>query len=121
MSAVFEYTGNGQSVPKNVVSVRFHPSVVSIDDGAFEYCCTHLREVVLNDGLKNIGDNAFRGCSLDSITIPSTVVEIGTDAFQNCGKLKEVVFNEGHFGLQSIGDRAFYDCRSLEVLPCLLL
>ena len=67
MSAVFEYTGNGQSVPKNVVSVRFHPSVGSIDVEAFEYC-THLREVVLNVGLKKIGFNAFRGCSLDSIT-----------------------------------------------------
>lgn len=118
--SVFEYTGNGQSVPKNVVSVRFHPSVVSIDDGAFEYCCTHLREVVLNDGLKNIGDNAFRGCSLDSITLPSTVVEVGTDAFLACDNLRGAVLNEG---LQKIGTLSFIGCDALEsiTLPSTLI
>ena len=31
---VFEYMGNGQRVPKDVVSVRFHPSVVEVDNEA---------------------------------------------------------------------------------------
>ena len=43
-----------RSVPKDVISVRF------------------------KEGLQKIGDNAFHNCSsLKSITIPSTVTEIG--------------------------------------------
>ena len=50
---LFEYTGDGCSVPKDVISVRF------------------------NEGLETIGDKSFRNCtSLKSITIPSSVTEI---------------------------------------------
>ena len=53
---VFEYTGDGCSVPKDVTSVRF------------------------NEGLQKIGDNAFYLCtSLRSIKLPSTITEsLGT-------------------------------------------
>ena len=78
---VFVYTGIGQSVPRDVVSVRFHPSVTEIEEGAF-YSCRSLGKVVLNDGLTKIGKRAFSECrSLESITFPSTIVEIGSSAF----------------------------------------
>ena len=48
---VFEYTGVGCSVPKDITSVRF------------------------NDGLQKIGDYAFGNCTtLESIKLPSTLV-----------------------------------------------
>ena len=110
MSAVFAYTGKGQKVPKDVVSVRFHPSVVEVDNHAFEYCWK-LKEVVLNEGLQKIGKNAFESCSsLQSITLPSSLTKIGLEAFQNCGNLKKV---ELHKGLQTIGEYAFSRCTSL--------
>jgi len=59
---VFEYTGNGQIVPKDVVRVRFHPSVVKVDDKAF-YKCSKLKEVILNEGLQYIGQDAFEECT----------------------------------------------------------
>ena len=55
---VFEYTANGQSVPKDVVSVRFHSNVIKVDDNAFDKCSV-LREVVLNEGLVTIGRSLF--------------------------------------------------------------
>ena len=115
---VFEYTGNGQSVPNDVVSVRFHPSVIKVDDEAFyryrmQDCC-ELKEVVLNDGLKIIGYRAFSGCSsLQSITLPSTVIQIRPAAFYECIKLREVVLNEG---LQKIEGSAFEGCKSLQII-----
>ena len=45
----FEYTGKGCVVPKDVTIVRFHPSVIEVEDYAF-YRCDNLREVELNDG-----------------------------------------------------------------------
>ena len=139
---VFEYTGVGCSVPKDVISVRIKdglqtivveafykctslesitlPSTVTeIGDGAF-HGCSDLEEVRLNDGLKKIGDGAFSDCtSLECITLPSTLVEIGNYAFFDCSNLKEVILNDG---LQKIGLEAFH-CTSLEsvTLPSTLV
>ena len=107
---IFEYTGEGCAVPKNVTIVRFHPSVTEVEDEAF-YCCRSLCEVVLNDGLQKIRIGAFWNCtSLSSITLPYTITEIGQYAFRGCNNLREVALNEG---LQKIGWNAFYDCTSL--------
>ena len=107
---LFEYTGDGCVVPKNVTIVLFHPSVIEVENEAFS-SCKQLREVVFNERLQKIGDRAFRGCALlSSFTIPSTVTEIGEWAFSCCSNLREVVFNDG---LQTIGHSAFYNCTSL--------
>ena len=74
--------------------------------------CGRLREVVLSDRLKKVGQFAFQSCkSLQSITIPSTVTEIDRYAFSFCPNLRELVLSEG---LQKIGDNAFHGCTSIE-------
>ena len=79
---VFVYTGPGLFHPKDVpndvvVRVQFDASVVEVSNYAF--CnCKKLREVVLNDGLRKIGGSAFISCtSLQHITLPVTITEIG--------------------------------------------
>ena len=72
-------------------------------DSTVEGTMTKLEEVILPGSLETIGDNAFNGCtSLDSISyknnegkivndrLPSTVNEIGKDAF------KDSALGEGH-------------------------
>ena len=108
---VFEYTGNGQRVPEDVVSVVFHPSIIEVKNCKFSGCKS-LKEVVFNEGLKEIGGYAFMNCiSLGSINSPSTLTEIGNYAFYNCRNLREVLFNDG---LKQILDYAFYGCSSLQ-------
>ncbi|MDR0696860.1 MAG: leucine-rich repeat protein [Christensenellaceae bacterium] len=51
---------------------------------------------------------------ISSITIPSTVTEIGESAFQNCQYLTEIIF-EGD-GLLKIGINAFKGCAVLETM-----
>jgi len=116
---VYEYTGQ-EDVPKTVTHVKFHPSVVRLIERRHLARtspfggCTDLKEVVLNDGLREIGDSAFRNCTtLKSINIPSTVIKIGASAFYcNCkkSKLTEVILNDG---LREIGGSAFQDCTSM--------
>ena len=105
----FEYSGNGQIVPKDVVRVRFHPNVVEVGVKAFWGC--NLKEVVFNELVK-IGEDAFAHCtSLERISIPYTVTDIDEGAFYRCSSLREVVLNEG---LVKIGKNAFLGCESLE-------
>lgn len=63
--------------------------------------------------VKAVADGAFQGQSFVSVILPSTVTEIGADAFANCPYLTEVNFSDGSY-IEKIGDRAFYSCSSLE-------
>ena len=55
---------------------------------------------------------------LESIAIPSKVLEIGEAAFVGCTKLKEIIFEEDA-KLTNINKQAFYQCYALEkvILP----
>ena len=91
-------------------SITIPSTVMKIGSYAFNNC-THLREVVLNDGLKKIEDSIFQNCTaLQSITLPSTVDEIGSNAFLVCTSLQDVVLNEG---IEMIKEHAFGGCTSL--------
>ena len=58
----YEYTGK-ERVPKDVNSVKFHPNVTEVEDGAFKDCL-YLKNIVLNEGLLKIGNHSFQGCTL---------------------------------------------------------
>ncbi|WP_220124398.1 leucine-rich repeat domain-containing protein, partial [Metamycoplasma hominis] len=88
---------------KKTTKVTIPDSIKEIDKGAFSWC-TNLKEVILNEGLEKIGDEAFSSTKIESITIPGSVKEIGEYAFSGCENLKEVILNEG---LEKIGYGAF--------------
>ena len=54
--------------------------------------------------IKRINESAFLGTGISSITIPSSVEEIGWEAFENCYNLTQVTLNEG---LKKISHAAF--------------
>jgi len=60
--------------------------------------------------VQTIGEFAFVGCTIESITIPSNITLIDYAAFQSCEQLKEITFSEG---LTTIGNYAFHGCKSL--------
>jgi len=108
---VFEYTGLGEDVPRDVTIVQFHSSVTEVVDNMFKGC-EQLKKVVFNEGLLKIGNYAFCRCrSLKSINLPSTTTEIVGNAFMSCNNLEEVALNEG---LIKIGTRSFHGCESLQ-------
>ena len=65
-----------------------------------------IKEVVINNGVTNIGRNAFNACpKLTTITIPPTVTNIGMNAFANCSKLDNLHISD----LAAWCDVNFYD------------
>ncbi len=70
------------------------------------------KNIVVKDGIKEIGMYAFDGCkSLESITIPYKVTRIGDQAFSYCTSLKSITIPNS---VTRIGSCAFRDCDSLE-------
>lgn len=69
-----------------------------------------IRKIVIGSGVTYIGFGAFRYFhNITSVTIPATVEKIGSFAFQDCDRLKEV-----HIEAGEIGEAAFIECANLE-------
>jgi hypothetical protein len=103
---VFVYTGlGGDDVPQDVVRVWVDPSVMSIPARAFSGR-RKLAEVELCEGLVEIGDGAFRYCSIMKLIIPTSLRRINDDAFW--GSLRCPI--RLHDGIESIEAGAFRGC-----------
>jgi len=64
--------------------------------------------------LQSISNDAFRACSkLQSIILPSSVVQLGDYVFYGCFELTSVTLNEG---LQKIGVGSFLGCKLLTAI-----
>ena len=72
---------------------------------------TSITEVIIEEGVTNIGANAFLNCaSLISATIPKSVTDIGYRAFFFCSNLATITLPDG---VTNIGEDAFRACASL--------
>ena len=69
-----------------------------------------ITHVIIENGVTNVGQYAFYGCKkLQSVTIPSSVKQIDTQAFRRTG-LVSIVIPEG---VKTIQDAAFEQCTAL--------
>lgn len=85
-------------------------SVVELETSSF--ASSWINSVVLPERLKTIGWNAFEGCGkLKQIEIPDSVEKIGNYAFFYCVSLEKVEFPER---ITDIGSWAFYNCEALK-------
>ena len=101
---------------ENTTSYIIPDGVTNIGDWAFNGC-SGLADIVIPDSVTSIGDYAFGDCSsLSSVVIPDSVTSIGAWAFFCCSDLADIVIPNS---VTRIGDSAFCDCSSLSsvVIP----
>ena len=96
----------------SLTSITLPESITSIGNSAFYSC--GLTSVTIPDSVTNIDSYAFCACSLTSVTIPDQC-NVGSYAFNDCRKLKNVTFVDCIVAADSItiGSYAFYNCDSL--------
>ena len=114
----------------NLSYVKLSINIEEIEEYAFD---GQFTEIVLPETLKEIGDYAFSGVSLETITLPPEISSIGAGtfsqtsletvtipgnvrvieegAFSDCKQLKEVVIEDG---VEVIEESAFEKCTALE-------
>lgn len=71
----------------------------------------NLEIIIIEEGVKTIGDNAFCRCqNIISITIPNSVTYIGNKAFEGCWALKSITIPEG---VTELNRETFSNCISI--------
>ncbi len=71
-----------------------------------------IKTVVINDGVTNVGNDAFAGCSaIESITFGKGITSFGYGILFGCSSLKSITIPKG---VTSIGEYPFVGCSSLE-------
>lgn len=104
-----DYTGN-KPWGSEITEVIIDDGVTNIGAYAF-YNCRSLRSVTMGADVASIGKSAFYYChALTAVTIGKNVKTIGSSSFHGCIRLKTVIFPEG---LTTIGEAAFSACDSL--------
>jgi len=103
--AVFTETYDTITVTVYSNGLARYEGVGTVRSGMFPWGYDVTR-VEIGEGITEIGDDAFRGTMIESVSFPSTLRTIGICAFYECVKLTSVVLPEG---LVNIGSGAFFD------------
>ena len=84
----------------------------AIKNYAFSYSSLFIKEVVIEDGITEIGRSAFQNCAqIQTITLPESLTTICENAFSGCSDLKKITIPKN---CETIGEDAFYYCSGLE-------
>lgn len=102
------YNGN-ISIPEEVTYMNRTRKVKSI--GNYAFMGSFLYSVTIPNSVTSIGSSAFYECSgLTSLTIPESVNEIGKYAFWNCISLESIIIPNS---VTAIADGTFRGCKNL--------
>ena len=92
-----------------ILEIVIENGVTQVGSGAFQNCAA--MSAAIPASVKTIGDSAFYGCSgLISVTVSEGVESVGSNAFRGCTALKSIALPAS---VGSVGDGAFMSCTEL--------
>jgi len=72
----------------------------------------NLLKVIIPERVEAIGDNAFEGSEIISVSLPEGILKIGNRSFAKCAFLDSITLPDS---LMFVGDEAFADCEMLNI------
>ena len=91
-----------------ITKVTLPKNLIEIARGAFEGCSS-LTEVIFNSSLESIGDDAFKGSALSSLSLPDNVSGIGKYCFYGT----DISSLKIPANVSTVGKFAFANCKDL--------
>ena len=76
----------------NITTINIGENVEVIPQYIF-HSCSGVTSITFPNSLREIGERAFYGCGLESVTIVPSLTNIGSEAFKNCSSLTAVNYN----------------------------
>ena len=87
-----------------------------VEIGEYAFMGWSLTSVTVPEGVKKICDYAFWDCSsLETLVLPESLEEIGTGAFEGCSSLCEIFLS---YNIKTIGDDIFSGCSENLTVKC---
>lgn len=101
---------------KGFTGLKLSASLTKIEKLSFAHMYGLRTEVVIPEGVTEIGESAFQCSHIPSVRLPSTLKKIEKQAFMYAHNLTKITLPDG---LETIGDEAFSGChpRNAVVLP----
>lgn len=103
------HTGEARYIAKLIESLP--PDTMRrlvIQGEVIEKCADHGKEIVVPEGVVEIGDYAFKEClQLEHVRLPDSLKRVGDQAFRGCIRLRTVTLGEN---VKYVGHSAFRDC-----------
>lgn len=105
------YSGS-VSIPETVTNNGTEYSVTTIGEYAFQGSA--VTSVSMPECITSIGTGAFYGCkNLESVALPESLTTLGSEAFSGCQNLESVTLPET---LTTLGYSAFKACKLLKTI-----
>lgn len=93
---------------EDILSVHIPGSLEKIETEAFDRC-VKLSQVQIDEGIKEIGDNAFRRTAITYIKLPTSVKTLHYQCFAACKRLRKVDM----LGVETVNLSVFDGCSFL--------
>ena len=104
------YLGNSDTVvfPKTIKGYE----VTALGNGSTISGMDNVTTIVVSDGITQIGNSAFKGCSSlsGSIVLPNSVTSIGNSAFYGCSDITNLVISEN---VRFLNENVFNGCSGI--------
>lgn len=111
---LFDYMGDGSII---VIPEVVEDKIVTVIDKYAFYNCSNIQTVIIPSSVVEIKANAFKNCSnLANISLPKNKIRIHSGAFINCAFKQLVITENMRFVVDDYGRGHFSECKDLELV-----
>ncbi len=105
---IHNYVSSLENETESILTIKGEGGIITSQDTKN---LGEVKKVIIEDGVREIGERSFEDCKIEEIIIPQTVSIIHELAFLGCENLEKIVLPKD---LQAIKVRAFGDCKRLK-------